>query len=125
MANRPSPALAFWSRMFWNKWPAAYLGNRFAEVVRFRSERQPCFRKRMVGRRRLRYNVALIFAGVLAFTCYVGVVFWGILIRAIPDPGGNHTSYNRCPGRRLPDHDAVRKRLLLAGCIFREDCSTN
>jgi hypothetical protein len=39
------------------------------------------------GRRRLRYNVGLIVAGLLAFACYVAVVFWGISLRAIPDPG--------------------------------------
>jgi hypothetical protein len=35
----------------------------------------------------LRYNVGLIVAGLLAFGCYVAVVFWGISIGAIPDPG--------------------------------------
>ena len=38
-------------------------------------------------KRRLRYNVGLVVAGLLAFACYVVVVFWGISINAIPDPG--------------------------------------
>ena len=39
------------------------------------------------GRRRKRYNLGLVLAGILAFACYVVVVFWGISIDAIPDPG--------------------------------------
>jgi hypothetical protein len=35
--------------------------------------------------RRRRYNVALVKAGLLAFVCYCGVVFWGDSIGAIPD----------------------------------------
>ena len=35
------------------------------------------------GRRRKRYNIGLVFAGILAFACYVVVVFWGISIGAI------------------------------------------
>jgi hypothetical protein len=37
--------------------------------------------------RRLRYNIGLVVAGILAFACYVAVVFWGISLGAIPDPG--------------------------------------
>ena len=48
---------------------------------------QPVSAKEWWGRRRLRYNIGLIVAGLLAFICYVGVVFWGISIGAIPDPG--------------------------------------
>jgi hypothetical protein len=39
------------------------------------------------ARRRLRYNVGLVSAGLLAFACYVAVVFWGISLGAIPDAG--------------------------------------
>ena len=39
------------------------------------------------GRRRLRYNIGLVTAGLSAFACYVAVVLWGISIGAIPDPG--------------------------------------
>jgi hypothetical protein len=39
------------------------------------------------GSRRLRYNIGLVVAGILAFICYVIVVFWGISLGAIPDAG--------------------------------------
>ena len=39
------------------------------------------------SRRRLRYNIGLVVAGLLAFACYVAVVFRGISLGAIPDPG--------------------------------------
>jgi hypothetical protein len=38
-------------------------------------------------RRRLRYNIGLIFAGLLAFACYVAVVEWGVSIGAIQGGG--------------------------------------
>lgn len=35
--------------------------------------------------RRVRYNLGLILAGILAFVCYVGVVSWGDSTGAIPN----------------------------------------
>jgi hypothetical protein len=37
--------------------------------------------------RRVRYNIGLVVAGLLAFACYTAVVLWGISVGAIPDPG--------------------------------------
>jgi len=38
----------------------------------------------LVERRRLRYNIGLVVAGLLAFVCYVGVVDRGISTGAMP-----------------------------------------
>src|SRR5438876_5450075 len=45
----------------------------------------PVSAKEWWSRRRGRYNIGLVKAGLLAFVCYVAVVFWGSSIGAIPD----------------------------------------
>src|SRR5580698_11584729 len=52
-----------------------------------KSTAPPISSKDWWGRRRLRYNIGLVVAGLSAFGCYVVVVLWGISIRAIPDLG--------------------------------------
>lgn len=37
------------------------------------------------GKRRFRYNLGLVVAGILAFACYLGVVDWGISTGAMPE----------------------------------------
>jgi hypothetical protein len=49
----------------------------------------PVSAKEWWSRRRGRYNIGLIKAGLLAFVCYVAVVFWGTSIGAIPDADNN------------------------------------
>lgn len=55
------------------------------------------------GRRRLRYNIGLILAGLLAFAVQVAVVSWGISKGAIPPN---------------PDPDAMLITIVLDGTVY-------
>ena len=66
------------------------------------SHRQKFLAKERWGRRRFRYNLGLIFAGIVAFAVQVAVVAWGISIGALPP----HSD---------PDPDAMFFTVLLDG----------
>ena len=73
------------------------------------------------GKRRVRYNIGLIVAGLLAFACYVAVVFWGISIGALPDPGAITLLTTIFQGIGYCFYDAGRQPLLLARSVVGTD----